>query len=151
MCIIKTPKRHYGAMSSINIPNFINVSVIVFVLWPHNQTFFPLKYYKINRLPNDLRHSVFTYILNYRISSFLEQSGSIGDEKNWFQRGIFHIRSPFCLNCVLDIYLYRKQRLYCAFIGYRKAFHLVDRRYCGWNLLKLVLLGLSRLQNFVND
>ena len=32
------PKRRHGAISSINIPNFINVRVIVFVLWPYNQS-----------------------------------------------------------------------------------------------------------------
>ena len=43
MCINKTPKRHYWAMSSINIPNFINVSVIVFALWPYNQSGTPAR------------------------------------------------------------------------------------------------------------
>ena len=44
MCIIKTPKRHYGAMSSINMPNFINVSVIVFALWLYNQSGTPARH-----------------------------------------------------------------------------------------------------------
>ena len=43
MCIIETPKRHCGAMSSINMPNFINVSVIVFALWPYNQSGTPAR------------------------------------------------------------------------------------------------------------
>ena len=30
-------------MSSINIPNFINVSVIVFALWPYNQSGTPAR------------------------------------------------------------------------------------------------------------
>ena len=39
MCIIKIPEKHYGAISSISMPNFINVSAIVFWLalqpkWP---------------------------------------------------------------------------------------------------------------------
>ena len=41
--MIKTPKRHYGAMSSTYMPNFINVSGIVFVLWPYNQSGTPAR------------------------------------------------------------------------------------------------------------
>ena len=37
--MIKTPKRHCGAMSSNYMPNFINISGIVFMLWPYNQVF----------------------------------------------------------------------------------------------------------------
>ena len=36
--MIKTPKRHCGAVSCNYIPNFINVSEIVFELWPYNQS-----------------------------------------------------------------------------------------------------------------
>ena len=35
--MMKTSKRHYGAMSSIHVPNFINVSVTLVMLWPYNR------------------------------------------------------------------------------------------------------------------
>ena len=41
--MIKTPKRYCGAMSSKYMPNFINVSGIVFVLWPYNQSGTPAR------------------------------------------------------------------------------------------------------------
>ena len=41
--MIKTPKRHCGAMNFNYMPNFINVSVIVFALWPYNQSGTPAR------------------------------------------------------------------------------------------------------------
>ena len=41
--MIKTPKRHCGAMSSNYMPNFINISGIVLALWPYNQSGTPAR------------------------------------------------------------------------------------------------------------
>ena len=41
--MIKTPKRHCMAMSSNYMPNFINVSGIVLVLWHYNQSGTPAR------------------------------------------------------------------------------------------------------------
>ena len=33
----------------------------------------------------------------------------------------------FVLNSIIDIYLQKRERVYCSFIDYKKAFDLVDR------------------------
>ena len=38
LCMIKTPKRHCRAMSSNYMPNLVNVSEVIFTLWPYNQS-----------------------------------------------------------------------------------------------------------------
>ena len=46
----------------------------------------------------------------------------------------------FTLNAILDIYLQKKENIYCAFIDYKKAFDLVDRSSL-W--MKLIGAGIN--------
>ena len=70
---------------------------------------------------------LFTACLNCRITNYLDRTGVLGDEQAGFRSGFSTIDHAFTLNCIIDIYLQRKKRLFCAFINYKKTFDLVDR------------------------
>ena len=70
---------------------------------------------------------LFTSALNNRITIFLERFDSIGEEQAGFRAGYSTMDHVFVLNSIIDIYLQKRKRVYCAFIDYKKAFDLVDR------------------------
>ena len=83
---------------------------------------------------------LFTAAINYRLTNFLEQAGAIGDEQAGFRAGFSTVDHIFTLHAIIDIYLHKKERLYCAFIDYKKAFDLVDRSRL-W--MKLIANGIN--------
>ena len=70
---------------------------------------------------------LFTACLNCRITNYIDRTGVLGDEQAGFRSGFSTIDHAFTLNCIIDIYLQRKKRVFCAFIDYKKTFDLVDR------------------------
>ena len=70
---------------------------------------------------------LFTSALNNRITIFLERFDSIGEEQTGFRAGYSTMDHVFVLNSIIDIYLQKRKRVYCAFIDYKKAFDLFDR------------------------
>ena len=73
----------------------------------------------------------FTSEINDGINSFLETSHILGTEQSGFRKGYSTghstIHHAFALHCLIDVYLQRKKRLFCAFIDYKKAFDSVQR------------------------
>lgn len=70
---------------------------------------------------------MFTSCLNNRLTKFFGNTGTTGEEQAGFREGYNTIDHIFVLHSLVDLYLYKKKRLYCAFIDYKKAFDLVDR------------------------
>ena len=70
---------------------------------------------------------LFTSALNNIITIFLERFDSIGEEQAGFRAGYSTMDHVFVLNSIIDIYLQKRKRVYCAFIDYKKAFDQVDR------------------------
>ena len=70
---------------------------------------------------------LFTSILNYRLSNYIESSGILGEEQAGFREGYSTLDHVFVLYSIIDLYLQKKKRIYCAFIDYKKAFDLIDR------------------------
>ena len=70
---------------------------------------------------------LFTAVLNNRITKYLEYTGTMGDEQAGFRSGYSTMDHVFVLKAIIDIYLCKRSRVYCAFIDYSKAFDLVDR------------------------
>ena len=92
---------------------------------------------------------LFTAVVNDRLANFLNATGTIGDEQAGFRPDHSTVDHIFTLHCIIDFYLQKKQRLYCAFIDYRKAFDLVSRSNLWVKLLKSGINGkiLSVIQN----
>jgi hypothetical protein len=83
---------------------------------------------------------LFTAMINIRLSDYLEGIGAIGSEQIGFRQGYSTMDHIFVLNSIINLYLFKKKQLYCAFIDYKKAFDLVDRSSL-W--LKLLSNGIS--------
>ena len=83
---------------------------------------------------------LFTAAINFRLTNYLEQTGSIGDEQAGFRAGYSTVDHIFTLHAIIDIYLHKKERLYCVFVDYKKAFDLVDRSRL-W--MKLISHGIN--------
>ncbi len=70
---------------------------------------------------------LFTSIVNVRLTKFTESIELIGAQQAGFRKGYSTMDHVFTFKCLLDLYLSKKKKLYCAFIDYRKAFDSVDR------------------------
>ena len=77
---------------------------------------------------------LFTSILNKRINNFLENSGLLCEEQAGFRRSYSTVDHIFTLKMLIEFYLGKNKKLYCAFIDYRKAFDSVSRS-CLWKKL----------------
>ena len=83
---------------------------------------------------------LFTACINARLTEYLDCAGIIGEEQAGFRGSYSTMHHIFTLHCLIDLYLHRRRRIYCAFIDYRKAFDLIDRS-CLWS--KLISNGIN--------
>ena len=84
---------------------------------------------------------LFTCILNNRLFNYLESLGLLCEEQAGFRKGYSTVDHIFNLKCIIDLYLFRRKKLYCAFIDYRKAFDSVDRTLLWQKLLRTTIDG----------
>ena len=61
----------------------------------------------------------------------------LGVEQAGFRKGQSTIDHIFTLHCLIDVYLRKKKKLYCAFVDYRKAFDSVQHTLLWDKLLKM--------------
>ena len=78
---------------------------------------------------------LFTATINNRLTRFLDDVGALGDEQAGFRAHNSTIDHIYTLNAIIDFYAQSNQRLYCAFIDYKKAFDLVTRSHLWTKLL----------------
>ena len=70
----------------------------------------------------------FTAVLNQRWNNYLESTGLLIEEQAGFRKHYSTTDHIFSLKMLVDFHLYKKKRLYCAFIDYRKAFDCTARQ-----------------------
>lgn len=70
---------------------------------------------------------LFTTVLNNRLNCYLENMNVLCEEQAGFRKNYGTYDHIFNLQCLVELYLYRKKPLYCAFVDYRKAFDSVNR------------------------
>ena len=92
---------------------------------------------------------LFTCIFNNWLFDYLESLGLLCEEQARFRKGYGTIDHIFNLKCLIDLYLFRRQKLYCAFIDYRKAFDSVNMVLLWQKLLRTGIDGkiLNVIQN----
>jgi hypothetical protein len=74
-------------------------------------------------------------VLIKRLTLFLDENGIFGEEQAGFRKTFSTRDHLFVLRNVIDLYLSKGRRLYCAFIDYRKAFDSIDRIYLWCKLI----------------
>ena len=70
---------------------------------------------------------IFTAILNNRIVTHIENSCILGEDQAGFRAGYSVSDHTFVLKSIIDLYLYKHKKLYCAFIDYRAAYDKINR------------------------
>ena len=78
---------------------------------------------------------LFTATINSRLTCFLDEVGALGDEQAGFRAQHSTTDHIYTLKTIIDFYAQEKQRLYCAFVDYKKAFDLVTRSHLWTKLL----------------
>ena len=68
---------------------------------------------------------LFTAVLNNRLNNYLENMNLLCEEQAGFRKNYGTTDHIFNLKCLIDLYLFRGKKLFCAFIDYRKAFDSV--------------------------
>ena len=80
---------------------------------------------------------------------YIENNGKLGVEQAGFRKGFSTIDHIYTMHTLLDLYLQNGNRIYCAFIDYKKAFDLIDRSKL-W--LKLLDIGINgKLFNVIHN
>ena len=79
---------------------------------------------------------LFTACLNTRIAKFLFEYNKMGAEQAGFRPGFSVLDHIFALHAIIEFYKNKKQRLYCGFVDYSKAFDLIDRSALWQKLLQ---------------
>ena len=77
----------------------------------------------------------FTSCINKIINNYLDNIGLLGEEQAGFRNGYSTVDHIFVLNSIVDIYLQKRKKLFCAFIDYSKAFDMIDRSSLWYKLL----------------
>ena len=78
---------------------------------------------------------LFTAVLNNRLNRYLEDMNILNEEQAGFRKSYSTTDHIFNLKCLIDLYLFRGKKLYCAFIDYKKAFDSVNHVYLWQKLL----------------
>jgi exonuclease III len=96
---------------------------------------------------------LFTALLNERLTCYLDNTGLLGEEQAGFRPGYSTTDHIFTLNSILELLLGNKQRLYCAFVDYKKAFDSIDRTSLWAKLIHHGIGGkvLTVLRNLYSD
>ena len=96
---------------------------------------------------------LFTCVLNNRLFNYLESLGLLSKEQAGFRKAYDTVDHIFNLECLIDLYLLRRQKLYCAFVDYRKAFDSVNRVLLWQKMLRNGIDGklLTVLQNLYQN
>ena len=68
---------------------------------------------------------LFTSVVNSRLNEFVRKYNSVGAEQAGFKKDHSTIDHIFTLKSLIDLYLYKKKRIYCCFIDYSKAFDTI--------------------------
>ena len=84
---------------------------------------------------------LFTAILNNRLNNYLESMNLLCEEQAGFRKKYGTTDHIFNLKCIIDLYLFRGKKLFCAFIDYKKAFDSVNRSFYGKNYSHTMLMA----------
>ena len=68
---------------------------------------------------------LFTSIINNRITKFVEDENILSHAQAGFRKGYSTTEQMFNLKCLIDSVLYSREKLFCAFIDFRRAFDMV--------------------------
>lgn len=84
---------------------------------------------------------LFTSILNERLKDYSETFAVINENQAGFRAGYSTLDHMFVLKCIIDLYKWKKKKLFCLFVDYSKAFDMVWREGLWCKLVKSNITG----------
>ncbi len=84
---------------------------------------------------------LFTSILNERLTEYSNTFNIINETQVGFRQEYLTLDYIFLFKCVTDLFNWRKKKLFCLFVGYKKAFDLVWRDGLWYKLVKAKVNG----------
>jgi hypothetical protein len=94
---------------------------------------------------------LFTSILNTRLTNFLQDNSVLHENQTGFRKGYSANDHIFLFKCIIDLFCFKKQKLFCAFIDYQKAFDTVWRAGLWYKLQKSGILKGSKVYNTITN
>ncbi len=84
---------------------------------------------------------LFTSILNERLNEYSNKLSLINETQAGFKQGYSTLDHIFLLKCVTDLFNWKKRKLFCLFVDYKKAFYMVWREGLWFKLVKEKVQG----------
>ncbi len=79
---------------------------------------------------------LFTSILNERLSNFSDTMNIINETQAGFRHGYCTLDHIFLLKCIIDLFYRKKMKLFCLFVGYKKAFDMIWHEGLWYKLMR---------------
>ncbi len=79
---------------------------------------------------------LFTSILNDRLNQYLEANHLINETQAGFRKEYSTLDHMFLLKCIIDLFKWKKRKLFCLFVDYKKTFDTVWREGLWWKLIR---------------
>ena len=92
---------------------------------------------------------LFTSILNDRLVTYNDEINLIYESQAGFRKGYSTIDHIFVLTCLIDLFVWKKNKLFCLFVDYSKVFDMVWRDGLWYKLVKHGIT--SKLYNLVKN
>ena len=70
---------------------------------------------------------LFTSCINSRLTEYLTDNEAINENQAGFREGYSTLDHIFVLNSIIELYLFKRRRIYAAFVDYTKAFDMVNK------------------------
>lgn len=96
---------------------------------------------------------LFTTMLNVRLTKFCDGNDIIKEMQAGFRQGYSTTDHLFVLKHLIDLFQYKRKRLYCLYVDYRQAFDLVWKNGLWHKLLNVEINGkvIRVIQNMYNN
>ncbi len=79
---------------------------------------------------------LFTSILNDNPNQYSEANCLINETQASFRQEYSTLNHMFLLRCIVDVFKWKKRKLFCLFVDYTKAFDMVWREGLWWKLVR---------------
>ena len=79
---------------------------------------------------------LFTSILNERLKQYSETNHLINEIQAGFRQAYSTLDHIYLLKCIIDLFKWRKRKLFCLFVDYKKAFDMVWREGLWYKLVR---------------
>ena len=84
---------------------------------------------------------LFTSILNQRLTEFCDQNVIIKEIQAGFRKGYSTLDNIYVFKKIIDLFRFKKSKLFCCFVDYKKAFDSIWREALWYKLTKVGIQG----------